>query len=401
MKQYIIVGAAAAGIGAALALRRADQTCSITCITDEIEFPYNKCLLADYGHGSKSYDDITLINQRVVDEKNINLMRGLRVETIIPSEKKIRCSDNAILFYDSLLLAVGARPVLPPIDTLRTHPCLVHFYSLADVERIRLLCIERKIRSAVVIGAGLSGLECADVLLAQGIRVSIIERESHILPQQIDVQGAAYIEKILSDQGILYYSSTCVVHVEETRLTLSTGEIIEADMLVCATGVIPRLELAHQAGLRIEDGAIWVDSCMRTSDPFIYAAGDCARIYHPITHNFKPNGTWPEAMRQGMVAAQNMAGGNKEYDGAYAITSSSFFGVKFATCGIVAKDNRYSSSYMHTDGGYRAIVIDPQQDRLYGFVLVGDTSLLPLLRRLIATGESILPYQSQIINSLV
>jgi NAD(P)H-nitrite reductase large subunit len=294
----------------------------------------------------------------------------------------VTCADGQAISYDKLFLGVGAAPFRPPIAGLETHPCVSHFYSLADVDTIHDLITHQKIHTAVVIGAGLSGLECADALNARGVQVTVLERSEQVLGRQIDRAGACRIEQAMKKSGVTVITSAQITRVEGKTIILHDS-VLSADVIICATGVRPRVELAHQAALTIKQGAIWIDEHMRTSDEHIYAGGDCALIYDQLSQEYRPNCSWPEAMQQGMIAAQNMVGLDKKYSGAVVVTSSAFFGLKFATCGLVEvlPCDGYELYQKETPEQYLKIVLE--DDQVKGFVMVGDTRALSLVRRLI------------------
>lgn len=387
IKRHLIIGASAAGVATALTLRRLDSACSITILSQEPELPYNKCLLADYAHGQKTQEQIAILTVQAAQSKNIQLCLGVNVVALNRDQKKVTCSDGQQFSYDTLLLGTGASPILPTIDGISTHPNVFTFYRLSDVENILATGKAKNVRTAVVIGAGLSGLECADALNAQGLLVAVIERSTHVLGKQIDAQGAECVEQALSAAGVRLHTNASVAAIDPAGIYLTDGTYIQADLIICAIGVQPNVLLAQKAELKLEDGAVWVDDTMQTSDAAIYAGGDCCMVTHQISGQRMRNCSWPEAMQQGMVAAHNMSGIKKQYAGVCVITSSAFFGIKFATCGMIdAIPSTYVVHQQLCGNSYAKVVV--LNDRVYGFVLVGDTRHFSLLRRLILTGES-------------
>lgn len=397
-KKHIIIGASAAGIGAALALRRLDSNCSIIIISQEKEKPYNKCLLADYAHGEKQEDQIGILRSDSAREKNIELCLSTMVIAIEREEKKIICSDGRHFLYDFLFLGMGARPLLPLIDGISTHANVFTFYSLSDVDAILNAIRSKNLRTAIVIGAGLSGLECADALNAQGLSVSIVERSEHVLHSQIDKEGANHIQRALQKAGVKLYVDKSVMRIDSHAVYLSDTTYIQADLIICTVGVVPNSELAQKAKLMVEDNAVWVDDTMQTSDTSVFAGGDCVLVTHQISKERLRNCSWPEAMQQGMIAAHNMVGIKKTYAGVCPITSSAFFNIKFATCGIVSGYSvTYTTYQQNAENQYIKVTVD-QENRVCGFVLVGDTKHLSLLRRLILTRESFQAYKTTMFN---
>lgn len=397
-KQYLIIGASAAGVATALTLRRLDSSCSITILSQEPELPYNKCLLADYAHGQKQEDQIGILNSETARAKNIQLCLGVTVVAIERDQKIVICSDGQQFFYDTLFLGMGASPIVPAINGISTHTNVFTFYNLSDVQNILSAVNSKNLCTAVVIGAGLSGLECADALNAQGLSVTVIERSEHVLGKQIDQQGADYIQRSLCGASVQLYTNTSVARIDNTGVYLADDTHISADLIVCAVGVVPNVILAQNAQLKLEDGAVWVDETMQTSDSAIFAGGDCVIVTHQISGERMRNCSWPEAMQQGMTAAHNMMGIKKIYAGICPITSSAFFGIKFATCGMVRDVSAdYTVYQQKTENQYIKVVVN-HDDRVRGFVLVGDTKHLSFLRRLILTGESFETHRTAMFN---
>lgn len=397
-KKYLIIGAAAAGVSTALTLRRLDKTSPITLISDEPEIPYNKCLLADYAHGQKTDAEIAILNTQNAQAKNITLCLGVRALSIDREKKTVACSDGVVREYDCLFIGTGASPFVPAFLGLEKHPHVFTFYRLADVKKIFSVVHAKNLSRAVVIGAGLSGLECADALRARGLNVAIIERGEHVLGYQVDAVGAQRIQENLQSAGVRLYVSSCIDRIDAQAVSLSDGTIIYADLIVCATGVKPNISLAYSAGLLIAQGGIVVNDYMQTSDPSIFAGGDCALIKNQLSGELMLNCSWPEAMQQGMVAAHGMAGALKHYSGACVVTSSSFFGVKFATCGKINNVASDCSVYfLDSSSTYLKIVV--LNDRVEGYVLVGETRHASLLRRLILTRESFAQHRAAILNA--
>jgi len=469
MKTHVIIGAAAAGIGVLNTLIKLDPSSRIICISDEYENPYNKCFLADYLLKVKQEHELNIVRAELVNNPNVHLFLGIRAIKINPEEKSIELSDGTALPYDTLFIGTGSSPVMPPISGLHDGEGVFTFHTIADANKIMAYANDHGVKAVAIVGAGLSGLECADSLRSWGLEVTVIERSDRVLARQVDEQGANFIAAMMRSAGAellcnqtvseIVHENGRVVGVrldhsfripqdfptplklrrtggtngnldemesptigieknnsrsplpvrhssEERRLErLEGGSLLPVEMVIIATGLKPNVDLARSAGLALRDGYIWVDASMMTSDPSIFAGGDCVMVFDQITKQYVPSCTWPDAMQQGSIAAHGMAlrlssqasreaspgtAGQaqikKSYPGAAVVTSSAFFGKTLVTCGLV---NNFSPEYevriTQGDDFYHKLVLD--QGILKGYLLIGNTAQASKLRRAILTGE--------------
>ncbi len=332
--KYIIIGSSAAGISALNTLGRLDPDAPVLCISASKEIPYNTCLLIDLMAGRKSVHDISL---RLTCQ-NSKFMVGTRVIAINREKKSIITSDNSEILYQKLLIATGVRPYLPPIAGIQAAGVFM-FHTLSDVQQIRAWIEKKQVGKAIVIGAGLTGLECADVLHAAGISITIVEKHEQILARHVTPRGAQIVQKQLYVAGIQLVLNASLAEIIEKKgmvsaILLADGREIAADMVIIAAGVQPNSELAHNAHLALHGNHIAVGEYMETSDPSIFTAGDLAMAKEQMTGALVPSSTWADAVHQGMIAAQAMSGDPKIYPGILSLINSSFFGLKFAAVGM-------------------------------------------------------------------
>lgn len=390
-KRHIIIGTSAAGLSAAKRLTILAPQDEIICISDEAVLPYNKCHLASYLSGEKQELDVLTMQQEDLDTKGITFNLGVRVINIDTDAQEITCNDGNVLRYDTLFIGTGSSPKIPPILNIRDCQGVMTFHSLQDTQQLLHLRAEKKLHTAIIIGAGLSGLECADALIAQGIEVHVVELRDQVLSQQVNRAGAGLIERKMREAGVHFYPNQQVTQVLDHEgivcgVQLADGRSIKANTVVIATGLKPNTELLDTTSIERSQGHILVDECMQTNIPGIYAGGDVCLVRDQITGQLQPSRTWSDAMLQGLTAAFNMASQRRLYPGAVVITSSAFFGLKFATCGaIVDLPEGSSVKEKKTSDTYQLLVL--QEGILKGFLLVGDANQLSLLRRLVLTKE--------------
>lgn len=381
MAKYLIIGASAAAIGALNRLIQLDPQADIVLVSRESEVPYNKCFLADVASGLKTEAEIyTLANKQL--PSNVTSRLSTMVVELQPEQKRVVLENGDTISYEYLLIATGSAVHQLTIPSLSSFNRVLYFHTLADVKA--LLQNISAIKKAIVIGAGLSGLECADALQAKGVSVVVVERNNQILPG-IDPKGARLIQEAAEKRGIRMYTNTTVKQIISTHeVELSNGMRIGSDVLVVAAGSYPQSSLAQEAGIAChENGAIIVNEQMMTSISGIFAAGDVVMVPHQITRDLLRTTTWPEAMLQGNYAAYAMAGSPKAYPGMVPVTSSAFFGLKYGFSGV---ESTLDGQIIEYQGpcSYERYILD-KRGILRGFLQVGPSMNLSAARRSLLT----------------
>ncbi len=393
MKPHIIIGLSAAGVSVLHHLRNLSPEATIIGITDQNEMPYNKCILVDYCMGLKTREQLNILNPAVAQASNVQLLFGVRVIQINPQESSITLSDGRQLSYASLFIGTGTAVVSVPIKGIYNGNGVFTFHTLADIDALLAYSANKKPQTAVIIGAGLSGLECADALSSKGIRVALVDQSSHVLHKSISLQAAHVIERAAVSHNARFYAKTKVQEIQYEQgvvqeVVLASGQRLPADVVVIAAGARPRSQLAAEAGIALHEGGIITNEYMQTTIANIYAGGDVACVMDQVTGQRVQSCLWPDAMHQGLIAAHAIAGKPKRYPGAFLLTSSAFFGLKFASCGpIVNPPEGAEVLEVTTPGGYQAFVL--HHDLLLGFALVGDITVASRLKRAMLTREKV------------
>lgn len=273
--------------------------------------------------------------------KNVRVMSGTEALAVDRAAKRLRirsCEESADgeLAYDKLVLATGSSPVVPPIAGVQLNGVFA-LHRVEDAENIRAMLGEGRTRSAVVVGGGLIGVEAAEALAARGCDVTMVEMLPQLLPM-LDWEMARLVEQHLASKGVRVVTGTRVTAFEGDGRVASVhagADRFDADIAIVAIGVRPRVELAERAGLELgRTGAIKVDSRMRTSDPDIYAAGDCVECVDRVTGRpcYVPLGS--TANKQGRVAAVNICGGDEAFPGVLGSTVCKVFDYCVARTGL-------------------------------------------------------------------
>ncbi len=387
--KHIIIGNSAAGIAAIRTLRSLDKDAQIICISDEKERPYNKCFLADYMSGERAERQTYTLTEQQVDQLRVNMRFGLRVINIASDNKSIMLQDGLVESYDTLLLATGTRPMLPRIKNVDAYRNVFTFHNLKGAQKLSSFIKQRCPKKAVVIGAGLSGIEIADALTVQSIDVQLIERSNQLLAAHITHTGSQVLEQAMVRAGVTLHANKTVHALEGNgqeaqTVSLSDGTVINTDLVVVTAGLRQNSELAQTAQLTCDQYGLVVNEYMQTSDPHIYAAGDIISTIDLISGRRIASCTWPDAMQQGRHAAYAMAGKQQAYKGAHIITSSAFFGLKFYSCGSL-EGTDYTAIEQRSDQTYERYLI--KNGQLKGFQLLGDGRQFASLRRAVMSNQ--------------
>lgn len=378
VKQYVIIGVSAAGIGCMSKLRQLDPEAAIIALSDEPDFPYNKCFLVDYVSGTKTQEQIYTKAPTFFADNSIDLRLGTKVVAVNAQEKTVTCHDGTVLSYDALLLATGGAARSLHVSGSDNVAGIMPFYTYSQADAVRAWAVRPETETIVVVGAGLSGLECADALLAYNRKIMVIDTADRPLPHHTTPQAGDYLVQALTATGVQFLPKNSVASVSSSNgvlsgVTLSSGESYSAQMLVWAIGAQPNLTLAKQAGLAIAHNAVVANQYMQTSDPSIFTAGDCALVTNVLTQEPVRSTTWPDAIMQGMVVAHGMVGISKTYAGVVPLLSSSFFGKKFYTAGTLKPVPGGRVLESATQQAYIYVVLD-NQGVVQGFNLIGDVS---------------------------
>lgn len=375
---YIIIGASAAGIAAAKKIRSLDAQSDILCFTYESEFPYNKCLLVDWIAQDKTEQEIQLHSQDFFTQQRITLVCGVRIASLDAEKKSVTTDAGDVYEYTTLLLATGASPVKLFVPGTKNAAEIIPFYTYADADRIKHTIQQEHVQNIIVIGGGISGIECADSLKMFGKKITVLERGPHILGRQVDEACAQYIEQKIQQFDIAVLCNTQVQSLvtnnqgRVTAVECSNGMQIPADLVISALGSRANTELAINAHLDIEHGAVVTNQFLQTSNCDIFAAGDCALVHNLVTNTPMRSMMWPDAVAQGMVAGTNMVTLSREYKGVVPLTISHFFGGNFVSCGLLpVKGRSHSVEIISTDSLYSAIAFDEHRV-VTGFILFGE-----------------------------
>jgi len=399
---HVIVGAGPAGVIAAETLRKLDPDSTITLIGDEPEPPYSRMaipyLLVENIDEAGTY---LRKDQQYFSANSINVLQD-RVTQVNPSERKLTLQSGSTVPYDRLLICTGSTPIRPPIpgmDLDGVHNC----WTLDDARHIAQSA--KPGSKVILIGAGFIGCIILEALAVRGVDLTVVEMGDRMVPRMMDETAGGLIKGWCESKGIAVHTATKVERVESAqatsapassggglkklfsaltggnktppastsahrfKVTLSNGQVLDADLVISAAGVKPNTSLLDGSGVEIDNG-ILVNHYLQTNSPEIYAAGDVARGRDFSTGEYEVHAIQPTASEHGRIAAQNMAGVETRYEGSFNMNVLDTLGLISSSFGL----------WMGVDGGDSAELVDADNFRYLNLqfqddVLVGATSL--------------------------
>jgi NADPH-dependent 2,4-dienoyl-CoA reductase/sulfur reductase-like enzyme/nitrite reductase/ring-hydroxylating ferredoxin subunit len=310
-ESVVIIGGGAAGNAAAEMLRREGYTGPVTMLSADDSGPYDRPNLSkDFLAGTAPEEWIPLRPPEFYADQRIEQKLGARATAIDARSREVKLADDTRDHYGALLLATGAVPVrlaIPGSDLPHIH----YLRTLADSRA--LIAAAAGAGRAVVIGASFIGLEVAASLRARGLDVHVVAPEARPMENVLGQEVGDLVRKVHAEHGVVFHLGTTPAAFDRNRVTLRSGEQLDADFVVVGIGVRPETVLAEQAGIAVDRG-VTVDAYLETSIPGIWAAGDIARWPDRLSGEQIRIEHWVVAERQGQTAARNMLGARERFD---------------------------------------------------------------------------------------
>ena len=368
MRRLVVVGNGMAGMACVEQILKYSPQFEITVFGDETHVNYNRVMLSSVLAGEKTAEEIVIHPPEWYRRNEIDLRVGIRVVDVDPSAKTVTGDDGSVTRYDTLLLATGSTPWLPPIKGLDKDGVFT-FRTLDDTRT--LLRRAGPDTRAVVIGGGLLGLEAARGLQVRGCRVTVVHLMATLMERQLDPPGGRLLMAKMQQLGIrvLLGRSTKAIRGDRRAdgVEFSDGECLDANLIVVAAGIRPNVDLARRAGLAVTRGIV-VNDFMETSSPDVFAVGEC------VEHRGVCYGLVAPLFEQGKVLAATMTGHRgPTYSGTVQASSLKIMGVNVFSAGAIDDDATEPIRYEDpTLGVYKKLAL--RNGRLAGVILVGDTS---------------------------
>ncbi len=349
-RRIVVVGGGAAGTTAAIEARKTDRSAEVFLITKESIPEYSRCglpyaysgivpaLEALITHPANFYESMSKVHLLLSTECTELLSQERAIKTV-----DLRTGTRKQLSYDALVIATGASPTVPPIKGIEKEGV----FTIRAIDDMRKLKEHTKKHAgpAVIIGAGLIGMEMSEALAVGDLEVIVVEMMPEILPAVLDPDMATIVRERAERVGIRIIRNSTVTQVLGTTRVegIFTGEqSIIADTIIVATRVKPEVEIWEQAGVRTgKAGGIVVDRRMLTNIDDIYAAGDCVETECAITGRHLLLQLATTAVRQATVAGTNAAGGSEMYSPSTGVATTRLFGLEVASAGLTTETSKH------------------------------------------------------------
>lgn len=368
--RLVVIGNGMAGVACVEQILKHNAAFDITIFGDETHVNYNRILLSSVLAGEKDFDDIILNDIDWYRKHGIRARLGVRVEAIDRTAKSVRGSDGTLTPYDKLIIATGSSAFVPPIEG-RNKAGVFVFRTLDDTRQ--LIEFAGPGIKAAVIGGGLLGLEAARGLQVRGCDVSVVHLAGHLMERQLDPTGGSYLEAYMRNLGVQVLTNKATKamlgngHVQ--GLHFADGSAIDANLVVVAAGIRPNAQLAREAGLAVNRGIV-VSDHMETSDPDIYAVGECTE------HRGEVFGLVAPLLEQGKVLAAAITGNKGPgFTGTSSAARLKIMGADVFSAGDLDETKPHTEVVKFEDpalGIYKKLLL--RHNRLVGVILVGDAS---------------------------
>lgn len=351
---YVIIGGDAAGMSAASKIKRTLPDAEVIVFEKSEHISYSACGMPYWIAGAVASDEELLaLTPAKAARRGLDVRMHHEAIAIDPAAQTVtvRRTDSGELLtqpYHKLIYATGASAVRPPLPGMEL-PGVFTLRALSDSQRIHAFLAAAERRRAVVVGAGYIGIEIAEALRDRGLAVDVVELMPQLLPN-FDADMVEEVAAHVRDKGVTLHLGEKVHAVEPgpaggLLVTASDGTL-EADLVVVAVGVRPNVQVAREAGLKLgPSGALAVDDHLRTSDPHIYAAGDCVEYHHLVLGRPAWVPLAPSANKGGRIAGANAAGGDKTFPGILGTLVVKVFDYTLSATGLTEKQAKESGLF--------------------------------------------------------
>ncbi|UJF17176.1 nitrite reductase large subunit NirB [Vibrio sp. SS-MA-C1-2] len=347
---------------------------NITIFCEEPRIAYDRVHLSSY-FSHHTADELSLVKENFYQKHGVEVLLKERAINIDREKQIVYSNSGREVSYDTLIMATGSYPWIPPIKGRESQDCFV-YRTIEDLKAIEATA--KRSKSGVVIGGGLLGLEAAGALKALGVDTHVIEFAPVLMAEQLDAQGGAQLRAKIEKLGVQVHTSKSAQEITangetaRNKISFQDGTSLDVDFIVFSTGIRPQDKLARQAGLGIAPrGGIEVNDYCQTTDQNIYAVGECAAWEH------KCYGLVAPGYKMAQVAVSHITGGDAKFAGADMSAKLKLLGVKVGSIGDAHGRTPGSKSFVYQNDEqevYKRIIVSEDGKKLLGAVLVGDTS---------------------------
>lgn len=400
--RYVIIGASAAGMAAAEAIRAIDKSGPVTVYSDESDPPYFRPLIPFLISGKKSAADMAMVGHGPYRGTGIDVRLKSKVAGIDARMRTVSLKSGEEVAFDRLLLATGSSPYVPPEIDGTGQEGVFTLRTLSDARSAAGRA--EKSRRAIMLGGGILNLKASFALLERGLKVTLIVQSPQVLSQLMEPDDASLIRDALNKAGLEIETGVSARRILSgsngvNGVLLDDGREIACEMVCIGKGVRPNAAFVDSENIRVDRGIV-VDQFTASGAESIYAAGDVAVTVDPVTGGRIVTALWTNAVEMGRCAGFNMAGKPTAYGGTFGILNATqVAGVSFVSMGIVHTSGLDYETHVHESrGAYRKLVFSPDGERLLGVLLLGDISRAGLYRFVIREKMPVAKIKSQIIN---
>jgi len=383
--KHVIIGAGPAGVIAAETLRKIQADSTVTIINDEPEPPYSRMAIPYLliGRIDEAGTYLRKTDSHFADA-GIEIVQD-RVSSVEASGKRLTLASGKSLDYDKLLIATGAHPIRPPIPGMD----LPGVHSCWTLEGSRHIAARAKSGSNVVLmGAGFIGCIILEALASRDVNLTVIEMEDRMVPRMMDQNSGNLIKKWCQDKGVVVHTSTRVESITEEggglKVALDNGEMVDADVVISATGVKSNTQFLEGSGIETEFGVL-VNNRLQSSEPDIYAGGDVCQGKDFSTGEYSVQAIQPTAADHGRITAMNMAGKETVHQGSINLNVLDTLGLISSSYGLWMGVDGGDSTELYDPERYRYLSLQFEEDVLVGAQSLGLTQHVGVLRGLIQT----------------
>jgi nitrite reductase (NADH) large subunit len=374
-----------------------NQIWNLITFCEESRVAYDRVNLSGFFSG-KTAADLTLVEPGFYQDNGIHIYIGDKVVAIDRDAKTVTSANGVVVAYDKLVLATGSYPFVPPIKGKDTAGTFV-YRTIDDLEAMSAYAANCK--TGVVVGGGLLGLECANAVKNMGLTTHVVEFAPRLMPVQVDDGGGLTLKTKIEELGVTVHTSKSTTEIVSEngsvhKMLFADGSELQTDMIVFSAGIRPQDEMARLCGITVGDrGGIVIDDHCQTSDPNVYAIGECALYQNRIYGLVAPGYTMATA------AADNLCEpGSNAFTGADMSTKLKLMGVDVASFGDAFATTAGAKSIAIADavaGTYKKLVVSEDGKQLLGGILVGDASTYGNLLQLVQNKIILPPHPEDLI----
>ncbi len=374
--RYIVIGASAAGISGAKTLRELDKDAEIILISKD-EKVYSRCILHHYISNHRDVEALNFAPDNFFENYDIKWIKGVEVTQVDDNNKNVVLSNGETLEFDKLMICSGASAFIPPVEGLRGTNNVVGLRNLEDAVLIKEQAA--KVKNVVVLGAGLVGIDAVSGLIDTGVNISLIEMSEKVLPLQLDDYTSNVYKTKFEEHGVNLKLGVRAekLNVDENNnpvsLLLNTGEEVPCELVIVATGVRSNIAFLESSNIECDRFGLLFDEKGKTNIENIFGAGDVSGR-NPI---------WPTAVKEGIIAANNMIGNEMVMTDFFGSKNTmNFVGIATMSLGAVEpEDDTYTVEIQKDEKNYKKII--HKDGKIYGALIQGELDYAGILTQLI------------------